>query len=388
MSKLLIDERPLTVLPSLVALVGMERAVILQQIHWLSQQKNTGVVLDDGERWVWGTNEEWCDEYFTFWKADTLRKHLKRLEKDGYIFTCQPNGFNRTNHYRVNYENLESPIRHDRAASKRHKRTTSIRHDDAASNRHDDTTSKRNDDAASKRHDDPASYKEKTSTETSTETTQKRDVGLTPTPHPDVWEDFLFAFCWVCHNHQDLKALTEAQFGALSAEGKRLCEDGYTKADLRNWMDRHWFEDWRWKNGRQRPRPDEVRSMIPVIRNATGYEVNPRFVADNQPIGAQPSVAATTAPSGPWAQCLQELKLTMTAATFAWLRDSEMVAAGHIPIGDGNAVPLYKVFVEDERAVGWLAHQATKQIQRRLASILGHPVQIEIVLSTKEPEAA
>lgn len=163
MSKLLIDERPLTVLPSLVQAVGMERAVILQQIHWLLQNPSSGIERD-GERWVWGTYQEWCDDYFPFWEPDTLRKHLVKLEQEGYILSAQFNGFNRTKHYRIiskKIAEVELAMRHDHATSKRKNFHPPKRHDHAGSKRDDHATSKRDDHASS--------YITETSTETSRE---------------------------------------------------------------------------------------------------------------------------------------------------------------------------------------------------------------------------
>jgi hypothetical protein len=92
-------------------------------------------------------------------------------------------------------------------------------------------------------------------------------VGVPPTPPLDAgWLEYLEALCWVCHGHQNTKALTEAQMGALTAEAKKIRELGYSKEDLREWWQKVWRLDWRWDKGRQRPRPDEVRSSIPILR--------------------------------------------------------------------------------------------------------------------------
>lgn len=98
-------------------------------------------------------------------------------------------------------------------------------------------------------------------------------VGATPTGSPlgpldDGWPTFLAALCWVCHGHQNVNALTKKQLGALTAEGKKLREDGYTMEDLRDWVEQHWRKDWRWENGQQRPEPHIVRSSIPILRES------------------------------------------------------------------------------------------------------------------------
>lgn len=108
MSKLLIDDRPLLVLPSLVRLLdSMERAVVLQQIHWLLQQPKSGTEID-GEKWVWGTYQEWCEDYFTMWSPQTLGKHIRWLEENGYLISNQhrKGSWDRTKYYRINYAML------------------------------------------------------------------------------------------------------------------------------------------------------------------------------------------------------------------------------------------------------------------------------------------
>src|SRR5690606_20397399 len=143
--------------------------------------------------------------------------------------------------------------------------------------------------------------------------------------------------------------------------------------------EQYWYKDWRWKNGEQRPRPDMVRSMIPVLRENT-YAV-PASPGEEQSATTAPPAPPRPAapPDSPWATCLQELQIALTPETFAWLTGSELVAAGEIANGSETAVPLYQVIVQENEGIGWLTRQAGAQIRRRLSSILGHPVQIEIV---------
>lgn len=110
MSRFLIDDRPLIVLPSLAKLLGsIERALVLQQIHWLSQQPKSGVVDDDGNKWVWGTLKEWSEDYFSMWSAATLKYHFRWLRENDYIIVEQlsRNKWDKTNYYRINYSTLE-----------------------------------------------------------------------------------------------------------------------------------------------------------------------------------------------------------------------------------------------------------------------------------------
>ena len=53
MSKLLIEDRPLMVLPRLAVAIGLHEAVFLQQLHyWLRSSKTLEA---DGHKWVYNT---------------------------------------------------------------------------------------------------------------------------------------------------------------------------------------------------------------------------------------------------------------------------------------------------------------------------------------------
>lgn len=112
-SKLLIDETPLTVLPGLVKLIGLEKAVILQQIQYLTQNPKIGRILDDGQKYIWETAQEFSDNFFPFWKPRTISKHLRELEKLEYLISRQPLAadWNHTKFYRLNYELLNEKIK-------------------------------------------------------------------------------------------------------------------------------------------------------------------------------------------------------------------------------------------------------------------------------------
>lgn len=106
MSNLLIEDRPIMFLPMLAKVLGScERAIVLQQIHWLLRLPNSGVWDDDGQHWVYGSYDEWCRDYFPMWKAQNLAKHIRRLETDGVLISAELNArkHDHTKHYRINY---------------------------------------------------------------------------------------------------------------------------------------------------------------------------------------------------------------------------------------------------------------------------------------------
>lgn len=105
-NSLLISEPPLQVIPSLaVALKSVDKAIILQQIHyWLQRSKN----IEDGHHWVFNTVREWHQQFP--WLAEkTVQRYLKDLCDKGLLITGNFNkaNFDRTKWYRINYEALD-----------------------------------------------------------------------------------------------------------------------------------------------------------------------------------------------------------------------------------------------------------------------------------------
>jgi hypothetical protein len=105
MSKLLIDEPPLQVLPSLAVRIGLCEAMLIQQIHYWSQRVRP---LDDGYCWIYNTVKEW-QKQFPFWSENTIFRHLQNLRESGVLIAEQksPNSFDKTMYYRINYEKLD-----------------------------------------------------------------------------------------------------------------------------------------------------------------------------------------------------------------------------------------------------------------------------------------
>ncbi len=104
--KLLIDDYPIQVLPKLAVEIGLNEAIILQQIHyWLNQSKH----FYDGKKWIYNTYEDW-NEQFPFWSVMTIRRTITSLEKQNLIISANYNkaGFDKTRWYSIDYEEVES----------------------------------------------------------------------------------------------------------------------------------------------------------------------------------------------------------------------------------------------------------------------------------------
>lgn len=106
------------------------------------------------------------------------------------------------------------------------------------------------------------------------------------------------------------------------------------------------------------------------------------------PTVAQPPAAPTPLPAAmahadPWAVCLAELSQTLPNMAANYLKGSRLEPAGEVDDAGGRRVPLYRVVVSEQAAAGmdWLKHQGGATIRRKLGSVLGRPVLIEVVAS-------
>jgi len=103
-SKLLIPEPPLQVIPSLATILGVNQAIILQQIHyWLLSSEHE----IDGEKWIYNSYQQWASQ-FTWLKPRAIQKHILQLEKAGFLISDKHNTMkrDRTKWYRIDYERL------------------------------------------------------------------------------------------------------------------------------------------------------------------------------------------------------------------------------------------------------------------------------------------
>ncbi|SDF31805.1 hypothetical protein [Sporolituus thermophilus] len=102
----LLDEYPLVVLPSLAQKLGINEAIVLQQIHfWL--QKNGK--QRDAKKWVYNSLEAWHQQ-FPFFSMSTLKRTFNSLEKLGILITGHYNkkAYDRTKWYSIDYNKLDT----------------------------------------------------------------------------------------------------------------------------------------------------------------------------------------------------------------------------------------------------------------------------------------
>jgi uncharacterized phage protein (TIGR02220 family) len=105
MSRLLINESPVMIIPRLAAKIGLNEAVVLQQIHyWLGISKHD----IEGRIWVYNTYEEW-QKQLPFWSVSTIKRTIRSLEMLGLVLSDNFNKMkmDKTKWYSIDYEKLQ-----------------------------------------------------------------------------------------------------------------------------------------------------------------------------------------------------------------------------------------------------------------------------------------
>lgn len=124
-SHLLINEPPLQVLPSLAKAIGLNEAIVLQQLHWWLENPNVGEIRS-GVKWIFNTYEEWHDN-FPFWSVSTIQRIFSNLENLHIIVAAQLDSsrYDRRKFYRIDYRQLETLEDVNLTRSSTHKMTSS-----------------------------------------------------------------------------------------------------------------------------------------------------------------------------------------------------------------------------------------------------------------------
>ena len=106
MNKLLLNEPPLIVLPSLAFSIGLNEAIFLQQLHYWIQKSSTNF---DGKNWVYKTPKDWEKE-FPFWSKSTIKRAINSLKKSKILAIKKvfPNVF-----YSINEGQIELTMGHN-----------------------------------------------------------------------------------------------------------------------------------------------------------------------------------------------------------------------------------------------------------------------------------
>ena len=119
---LLLNEKPLMVLPSLAKLIGINGSIAVQQIHWfveIKEEHSDNRTLYNGFLWCKYSLKQWQDK-LQWMSVDGISRMFTRLESQNIIISCQPDSNRRdqTKWYRVNYEGLDNFERPSKSPTK------------------------------------------------------------------------------------------------------------------------------------------------------------------------------------------------------------------------------------------------------------------------------
>lgn len=106
---LLLDEQPIIVYPTLAKEMGINKAVVFQQLHFLLNTTKHAANLHnyiEGKWWVYNTYEKWREHYFPWLSESAIKGFFLSLERDGLISSMQSvkNKSDRKKWYTINYD--------------------------------------------------------------------------------------------------------------------------------------------------------------------------------------------------------------------------------------------------------------------------------------------
>lgn len=111
MSMFLFDETPIFANPTLAKAIGLNEALVLQQLnYWIEVNRKTGKNYHEGRYWTYNSIRAWKEENFDYLSLDTVKRTFARLERAGYLLTGNFNKDPRdkTKWYAINDEQLEA----------------------------------------------------------------------------------------------------------------------------------------------------------------------------------------------------------------------------------------------------------------------------------------
>ena len=110
MSMYLFDEQPIVANKALARALGLNEALVLQQInYWIEINKKSGKNYHDEKYWTYNSIRAWQENDFDYMSVDTVKRTFAKLEKAGYLLVGNYNKDPRdkTKWYTINDEKLE-----------------------------------------------------------------------------------------------------------------------------------------------------------------------------------------------------------------------------------------------------------------------------------------
>jgi hypothetical protein len=98
------NETTLMIIPSLAVKIGINEAIVLQQMHFcLSSSKQ----IIKGRKWIYNTYKDWQNQ-MPFWSESTIKRAIYSLEKQGYLISANWNQtkMDKTKWYTIDYQRV------------------------------------------------------------------------------------------------------------------------------------------------------------------------------------------------------------------------------------------------------------------------------------------
>lgn len=108
-NKLLFSEQPLVIDVEFACLIGLNEAIVMQQIHyWLVHNKKENKNYYEECYWTYNSIKKWQETNFKFWSVETVKRVFAKLEKMGLLVSGNYNSDPRdkTKWYTINYNKL------------------------------------------------------------------------------------------------------------------------------------------------------------------------------------------------------------------------------------------------------------------------------------------
>src|SRR5690242_3142873 len=89
---LLMNETPIVVAPTLAAIFGINKAIVLQQLHYLlldTETRKNEHNFSEGHYWVYNSYKQWRSDFFKWLSESTLKGIFNELEDDGIVVSTQ-----------------------------------------------------------------------------------------------------------------------------------------------------------------------------------------------------------------------------------------------------------------------------------------------------------